>query len=300
MARHHSHSSSHSSRLNNLTWAFFVNLGFAVIEFFGGILTHSLSVQADAVHDLGDSLSLLLAITLERFALKNKTEKFSYGYRRLSLFSALIAGSVIFASSSFIIFKSVNSLLSDQKEVHTLGMMGLAILGVIVNSVMVMRLKKGHSASEKIITWHFIEDCLGWIAVLIGAMIIRFTGWTAIDAILGILLALFVVWNVTRNLNSVVQVLLQGRPLGFDEGEFKNKVMSLPGVIGVHDIHAWSLDGIEHILSFHLQVKDSVSGAGLADLKKQCRQIVGTIGKFHATIETESEVSNCPDNCRAD
>lgn len=194
MSHNHHHSSS-----DNLKVAFFLNLVFTIIEIFGGIFTNSIAILTDALHDAGDTASLGLAWYFEKLSGRGPNHKHTYGYVRFRLLGGLITGIVLIAGLSFIFWNAIGRLMAPE-PVNAPGMMALAVLGILVNGAAVLRVKKGSSLTEKVVSWHLIEDTLGWAAVLIGAGIMFVWDLPIIDPILSIGISLFVLWNVGRNL----------------------------------------------------------------------------------------------------
>lgn len=278
----------------NIAFTFLLNLGFVLIEFIGGALTGSVAILADAVHDLGDCLSLGLAWVLERWSEKARSSEFSYGYGRFSLLAALTSGGIIAAGSLVILFTAIPRLW-EPAPAHGLGMLALAILGVVVNGWAALRLARGESASERMLLWHYVEDVLGWVAVLVGAAFIAWKGWNWIDPLLAVGISLFVLWNVIKNLRSTVKLFLQSVPEGFNERDFLRTIRVLPGVREVHDLHIWSIDGNQHILSLHVELDDK--NADAMEIKRKIRETAKNLGDYHTTIEIEAPAETCGDKC---
>ncbi|WP_180159880.1 cation diffusion facilitator family transporter, partial [Acinetobacter sp. YH12062] len=200
----HNHNHSHQhGKDDRIGWAFFLNVTFTIIEFIGGWLTNSTAIMADAVHDLGDSLSIGFAWILSRFSDKEASDKFSYGYRRLTLFGALINSIVLIIGSIWILFEAIPKLSNPEMPVVE-GMLGLAILGVAVNGYAVLKLKAGETLNEKVLTWHLLEDVLGWVAVLIVSIVLLFAELPILDPLLSIGFTLFILFNVFKNLKSTL------------------------------------------------------------------------------------------------
>jgi cobalt-zinc-cadmium efflux system protein len=285
----------HHSPLKNITAAFFLNLFFTIFEIVGGFWTGSVAILADAIHDLGDTISLGLAFYLEKLSGRKRDAHYSYGYRRFSLLSAAISGMVIFAGSLLILWESIPRFWNPS-PVHELGMVGFAVVGVIMNGWAALKLAKGESHNEKMLTWHMLEDAIGWVVVLLGALVIHWKGYTWLDPLMAVGLSLWVAWNVLRNLRKTMEVLLQRTPRSFDEAAFGSYVRGLPGVQSLHDLHVWSLDGRKHVLSLHL-VLESEAMQRKADIKVEIQKFVERFGSFHTTIETEEIGESCHENC---
>lgn len=206
----HAHDHSHQTT-NNIRLAFILNLSFTVLEIFGGLWTNSLAILSDAIHDLGDSLSLGLAWFLERYAEKGEDQRFSYGYRRFSLLGALINAVILIVGSLFIISRAIPRLV-EPEHTDAQGMILFAIIGILVNGLAVFRLRSSKSMNARVVAWHLLEDVLAWIAVLIVGIALLFTDNHLLDPILSILIAIYVLYNVIRKLRETVGLFLQSVP----------------------------------------------------------------------------------------
>jgi cobalt-zinc-cadmium efflux system protein len=285
---HHHHHHDHAS--GNLKVAFFLNLLFTVIEIVGGILTNSLAILSDALHDLGDSLSLGLAWYFQNISKKGRDQKFSYGYKRFSLLGAIINSVVLVVGSIFIIQAAIPRMIHPE-ESNAKGMILLGILGVIINGAAVLRLKKGESHNEKVVALHLLEDVLGWIAVLIGSIVIYFTDWFIIDPILSLGIALFILFNVYKNIKSSLKIVLQAIPEDVDVAKIEAAIQQVIGVISFHDLHIWSLDGQRNVLTVHVVLAESLRSQH--EVKVDISAAMHELGIDHCTIETEIDGEDC-------
>ena len=287
---HHHH---HLHDTGNIKVAFFLNLGFTIIEIIGGFWTNSLAILSDALHDLGDSLSLGLSWYFQKIATKGRDDTFSYGYRRFSILGAIINSIVLIVGSIFILIEAIPQLL-DPSETNARGMMYLAILGIIVNGAAVMRLKKGKSLNEKVISLHLLEDVLGWFAVLIGSIIMIFYDVPVIDPFLSILISLYILFNVYKNLKHSLTIVLQGAPKGIDADELHKILTSVKVIEDVHDCHIWSLDGQYNVLTIHLVLDNNYDLERQAEIKKEIKSLLRKSASIeHITIEFESSKEQC-------
>ena len=176
---HHGHAHDHAHEhqsggeaLKRIRFAFILNFLFSIVELVGGTLTGSFAIVADAIHDLGDSLSLALALYLEKKSQGGPSASLPYGYLRYSVVSAIISGIVIISGSFVVLIEAIQRLIHPEALPNVMGMVGLAVVGIVVNGVAALRLSHGHSHNERILSWHLIEDLMGWIVVLIGAVCI--------------------------------------------------------------------------------------------------------------------------------
>lgn len=260
----------------------------------GGILTNSVAITSDAIHDFGDAMAIGVALGLERLSRKSGDAAFSYGYRRYSTMAAVMTGVVLVVGSIFILVEAVPRLWSPSAP-HADGMIGLAVLGLAVNGFAAWRVSTGSSLSEKMVVWHLMEDVAGWALVMIGALVMKFFGLPWIDAILGILLACWIIFNVFKNLREALRVFLQGVPAHLDVPHLLEHIREIPGVRDVHHVHVWSLDGEQHIFTAHLIVDRILTVAEGEGIKKKVKELLVKHEILEATLEIEPEGSECFD-----
>lgn len=287
----HNHDHHHSD-IENLKVAFFLNLLFTIIEIIGGFFTNSIAILSDAVHDLGDSLSLGLAWYFQRISKKKADTNFSYGYKRFSILGAIINSIVLIVGSVFILSEALPRLFHPE-ETNAKGMFFLAILGVIVNGAAVFRLKKGNSINEKVVSLHLLEDVLGWLAILIGSVVMYFFNISILDPIMSIGIALFVIFNVYKNISQTMRIILQGIPKEMDITQISTNLLQFDEISDLHDLHLWSVDGSYNILTIHIVLKNTLDFENLSLLKLKIRKTLETIGIQHVTIEFETKDENC-------
>jgi len=284
---HHAHGSE-----GNLKVAFFLNLGFTLLEIAGGLWANSIAILTDALHDAGDTASLGLAWYFERLSGRGRTRQHTYGYKRYRLLGGLITGLVLIVGLGFVLWKAIDRLM-DPEPVNAPGMMALAVVGVAVNGYAVLRTRKGSSLTEKVVSWHLLEDTLGWGAVLIGAGVMLIWDIPIIDPILSIGISLFVLWNVGRNLKNVMTVFFQTAPDSFDADRFGDEIASLPKVTDAHHVHVWSLDGESHVLSAHVVMESGATREDIVSMKASLRQILDKDDFTHVTVDVELEGESC-------
>lgn len=289
----HSHNRKGSAAKKNLKIAFFINVGFTALEIAGGFFINSIAIISDALHDLGDSLSLGFAWAMENKAEnKGATKEFSFGYARFRLLGALINSVVLIAGSGFIIYEAINRL-SDPEPVKSLYMLGLAIVGVLANGYAAWRVHGGKSLNEKVVSWHLLEDVLGWVAVLIVAIVLQFKEWYFLDPVLSMGISAYILWGVLRRLQDTLHLLLQGVPGNIDLNEVKSCLSRTPHVSSIHHTHVWSLDGEHHVLTSHL-VLENITGYDQIDSVRQ--QAIKAVEKWnftHHTLQLELDKEKC-------
>ena len=289
------HSHNHDQSSDRIGMAFFLNFAFTIIEFVGGWLTNSTAIMADAVHDLGDTLSIGSAWLLNKMGRKTPDEEFTYGYRRLSLFGALLNGLVLLVGSIWILTEAIPRL-SDPVMPMAEGMMALAILGVTVNGYAAYKLSKGTTLNERVLNWHLLEDVLGWVAVLIVSVVLQFAEWPILDPLLSILFTLFILFNVARNLKTTVKIFFQAVPDKKLMGEIRAALLGVEQIQGVHHLHLWSLDGEHHVLTAHVIVGDTISHETHVNLKSSITGVLATFDLDHTTVEIELGEEECRDS----
>ena len=287
--RHHSHEGEGAA---SLKFAFFLNLGFTVTEIVGGVLTNSMAIVADAVHDLGDSLSLGLAWFLDDYSARGSDRKYSYGYRRFSLLGALVTTVILLAGILFVVAKAVPRLMHPEPA-QAGGMAILSVVGILVNGAALLRLQRGKSLNVRMVAWHFLEDVLSWVAVLVVSILLIFGNLFILDPILSILIALYVMVNVLKNLKKTLELFLQAVPGDIDLVDIERKLLAIDMVKSIHHLHAWSLDGDHNILTSHLVVDDRVSDAELVRIRKEIRRILDGLNFEHTAIEIGREGESC-------
>jgi cobalt-zinc-cadmium efflux system protein len=285
----------HRNRHNtvaNIKIAFFLNLSFTFIEIAGGLWTNSLAITSDALHDLGDSISLGLSWFLERYSLKRKDERYSYGYRRYSLLAALITGLILIAGSIYILSEAIPRIFNPEQS-NAKGMLLFALLGMLVNGIAVLRVRRGKSLNERIVFLHLIEDVLGWAAVFTISIIMIYRDIPILDPILSIIITLYISYRVFINLKKTFSIFLQAVPEGIDIKEIEKKLLKIDNVIDIHHTHIWSIDSINNVFTAHIIVKDDITKEELNRIRKKVKRITQSLGLEHSTIEIECESEFC-------
>lgn len=263
----------------NVRVAFFLNLTFTIIEVIGGIISGSIAILADSLHDFADTLSLGAGWYFERKSEKKSSDKYSYGYARFSLLGALINATTLLLGSIFIIYKSITRIINPQMP-DVYWMLGIAIIGILLNGFAVWKLKSGKSMNKQVMTIHLLEDAVGWVAVLIGSIILLFYNIPVIDPILAIVINVTVLIFVMSKLVNAIKIMLQRVPPNVNLPELRQKILCLGNVIKVEHLHVWSLNENKLVVSAHLITK------GIADLKES-EQLKEQVHQFFSDLETE-------------
>jgi cobalt-zinc-cadmium efflux system protein len=286
---HHGH--AHSSG-GNLKLAFFLNLSFTILEIIGGIYTNSVAILSDAVHDLGDSFSLGLAWYLDKKSKQVATNQFSFGYQRFSLAGAFINALILLLGSIYIISEAVQRIQNPENS-DAQGMILFALVGIAVNGYAAFKVSKGGSQNEKVISWHLVEDVLGWVAVLIAGIVLYFKNVPWLDPALSLGISLFILWNVFKNLKSTILIFLQAVPEDISLDELKAKICDLEKVDSVHHMHIWSLEGEHHVFTVHVKLKPIENLLELNKIKTEIKTLLKTYPFSHYTLEIELDQEKC-------
>lgn len=265
----------HKKAGENLAFVFFMNLAFNIIVIIGGLATNSMAILADCIHDLSDTISIALAWILEKISQRDSTEKYSYGYQRFSIVGAVIT-SVFVIIMAFVILSEAIPRLFAPEGVDAGGMLIVAIIGIIFKSISVHRLHNGETFNEKAIFFHQLGDIFEWVAILVLSLVLMFwDGAPYLDPFISIGIALWLIFNLGRNLYKSVEVILQKTPDNFDVDEFKSSINEIEGVKKIDDFHVWSLDGIDSVLT----LKVSIENIGMQEEIKA--EIYSIASKYH-------------------
>ena len=285
---HHHHHDSHENGEKNIKTAFILNFAFTILEVVGGMLTNSMAILSDALHDLGDSLSLGFAWYFEKKSIQKPDDKFSYGYSRFSLLGAVINSLVLMGGSAYVLTQTIPRIFSPQ-PVAAKGMLAFAVVGIVVNLAAMLRLKKGSSMNQKTVSWHLLEDVLGWAVVLVASIVLMFFDVPIIDPILSAGITIYVLYNAIRNLVQIVKIFLQGVPPHLSIDKLKDEIEDKFPVLDAYHMHIWSLDGEKNLLTMHIVVPCEMEFEQISQIKKGIREYLSANGVYHATIEVEYE-----------
>ncbi len=272
----------------NILTAFILNIAFSIFELIGGIFTNSISIISDAVHDFGDALSIGISLVLEKISKKKPNETYTYGYVRYSVLGALITTIVLTLGSVFVIIGGINRILNPE-TINYNGMIIFAIFGVIINFFAAYFTREGDSLNQKAVNLHMLEDVLGWVVVLIGSILMKFTDISLIDSIMSIGIALFILINAFKNMKSILDLFLEKTPKNISVEEIKKHLLEIKGVIDVHHVHIWSIDGYNNYSTMHIVTDEK----NIKELKNKIREEMNEHGICHSTIEIEDKDDIC-------
>ena len=279
----------------NIFIAFILNLAFSIFEFVGGIFTGSIAILSDSVHDLGDATSIGLSFLLEKKSKKQPDEKYTYGYLRYSVLGGLITTLILILGSLAVIYNAINRIITPS-PINYNGMIILSLIGVCVNFCAALVTRDGHSVNQRAVNLHMLEDVLGWAVVLIGAIVIRFTGFVIIDPIMSLCVAVFILASALRNLREIFALLLEKAPDDVKINELREHILEIDGVIDLHHVHVWSMDGRNNYATMHI-----VSSGDTHKIKDEIRRELREHGISHVTLELEDENEHCHEmRCHTD
>ena len=279
----------------NILIAFILNLFFSVFEFVGGIITGSVAIISDAVHDVGDAASIGVSYFFEKKSKKQPDENYTYGYARYSVVGGLVTTVVLLLSSVIVIYNAVGRIIYPT-EINYSGMIIFAAVGVVVNFCAALFTRDGESLNQKAVNLHMLEDVLGWAVVLVGAVVMRFTDFAWIDPLMSVGVSVFILVNAVRNLREVMVLFLEKTPENIEVTEIKKHLEAIDGVEDIHHIHLWSLDGHNHYATMHI-----VTNSEPHTIKEKVREELSEHGINHVTIEIETVNEHCHEKeCRVE
>ena len=279
----------------NILIAFILNLCFSIFEFIGGIFTNSVAIISDAVHDMGDAMSIGIAYFLEKKSKKGPDNKYTYGYARYSVLGATITTVILLVGSILVVLGSIDRIINPA-DINYNGMIIFAIFGIVVNFAAVYLTKDGNSLNEKAVNLHILQDVFGWVVVLVGAIIMKFTNIMIIDPILSISISIFILFHAFEHLKEILDLFLEKTPSDIDISKIKEHILKIEDVKDVHHIHVWSIDGINNYATMHVKVdKDYIK------IKQKIKEELKQHGISHVTIELENEEELCEnEECHID
>lgn len=293
-ADHHSHGHHHGhhhgieSIMNQETSkkmliVFALNLFFSAIEFIFGFLFNSIAIMTDAVHDLGDALSIGLASYFERVSTKEANDRYSFGHQRFSLLGALVTSVILLGGSTIVLFNAVPRLI-DPEPVNHEGMFWLSIAAIVANGFSAWLMSRGESNNESLINLHMLEDVLGWVGVLAVSIALSMTDWYFLDPLLSIAIAAFIIYKTWPLFKDTVEIFLEATPRHLSRKKIEEIILSIEGVTNVSHLHVWSIDGNEHAMT--MTISTAVSDINqIESIKEAIRHDLSSFSISHSTIE---------------
>ncbi|HEY7696779.1 MAG TPA: cation diffusion facilitator family transporter [Vicinamibacteria bacterium] len=296
----HDHGSSRGGSRRAMVAAFFLTSGFMVAELVGGLLANSLSLIADAGHMVSDAAALGLGLFAMWMASHPHTERRTFGFHRAEILAALANGSLLMALSFLVIWQAFARLQQPQ-DIESGLMLGVAVLGLLVN-VVALNVLGGHrhdNLNVKSAFLHVLGDAVGSAGVILAALVIRFTGWTPIDSLVSVGIALLILWSGYGLVRETVSVLLESSPRHLDADALRRDLLALEDVRDVHDLHVWTVTSGFISLSCHCEIASSEVADDV--LRRATSLLRERYGIRHVTIQPEtSRVHEELEHCCAD
>ena len=268
--------------------AFFLNLSYAIVEFIAGGIFGSSAVLADSVHDLGDAIAIGISAFLETISNREEDRQYTLGYKRFSLLGALVTAVILITGSILVILENITKLFNPQ-PVNDEGILWLGIIAVIINVLASLVVRKGKTKNESILSLHFLEDTLGWLAVILMAIILRFTDWYILDPLLSLVISILILTKALPRFWSTLKIFLDAVPEGLETGDLEKDLEALTNVKSVNQLSIWSMDGLENNAIIHLCLEDWEK---MTETKNQVRQFLEERGVQNITIEVDTSQSN--------
>ena len=278
-----------------MTIAFLLNFSFAILEFIFGFMFNSSAVLADAVHDTGDAMAIGLSTLFEKISNKKEDKKYTLGYKRYSLLGALLTSVILLVGSTLVIIENVPKVFEPEK-VNYDGMLVLGIFAIIVNlaASKVVGHGHGHSHNESILSLHFLEDILGWVAVILVSIVLRFTDWYFLDPLLSLLIAGFILSKALPKFWENIKIFLDHIPSDIDLSQLYQEILAVENVQAITQLNVWTTDGLEKFAMIHICLKNPDL---LAETQATLRQELQVYGITKITIQTDSSLEEHDKHC---
>ena len=267
--------------------AFFLNLSYAIVEFIAGGVFGSSAVLADSVHDLGDAIAIGVSAVLETISNREEDSRYTLGYKRFSLLGALVTAVILMTGSVFIILENLTKLFHPQ-PVNDEGILWLGIIAVAINVLASLVVRKGKTKNESILSLHFLEDTLGWVAVILMAVILRFTDWYILDPLLSLVISFFILSKAIPRFWSTLKIFLDAVPEGVDIEQVKSDLEQLDHVASVNQLNLWTMDGLEKNAIVHVCLEHVKH---MEVCKESIRDLLKDSGFQNVTIEVDEDLA---------
>ena len=268
--------------------AFFLNLSYAIVEFIAGGIFGSSAVLADSVHDLGDAIAIGISALLETISNREEDRQYTLGYKRFSLLGAMLTAVILMIGSVLVILENITKIVHPQ-PVNEEGILWLGIIAVVINVLASLVVRKGKTKNESILSLHFLEDTLSWLAVILMAIILRFTDWYILDSLLSLVISIFILTKVLPRFWSALKIFLEAVPEGLETGDLEKDLEALTNVKSVNQLSIWSMDGLENNAIIHLCLEDWEK---IMETKEAVRQFLEERGMQNITIEVDTSQSD--------
>jgi len=267
--------------------AFLLNFSFAIIEFIFGGLFGSSAILADAVHDLGDALAICISAFLESISNREEDSRYTLGYKRFSLLGAILTAVILITGSTLVILENISKFIEPQPVDHE-GMLWLGVIAIVINLTASLIVRKGQTKNESILSLHFLEDTLGWLAVIVVAIILRYTDWYFLDPLLSLGISAFILSQALPRFWSTVKIFLDAVPEGVDIKQVKNDLEQLDNVASINQLNLWTMDGLEKNAIVHVCLKRMEQ---MEVCKEAIRALLKERGFQNVTIEVDEDLA---------
>ena len=265
--------------------AFLLNLSFAIVEFIAGGIFGSSAVLADSVHDFGDAIAIGISAFLESISNRKEDSHYTLGYKRFSLLGAMVTAVILMTGSGMVILENVSKLFHPQ-PINDEGLLWLGIIAISINVLASLVIRKGQTKNESILSLHFLEDTLGWLAVILMAIVLRFTDWYILDPLLSLAISFFILSKAIPRFWSTLKIFLDAVPEGVDIKQVKNDLEQLDNVASINQLNLWTMDGLEKNAIVHVCLKRMED---MEVSKTAIRHYLKDIGFHNITIEVDSD-----------
>ncbi len=275
----------HKQASSNISITLILSFLFNIVVIIGGLYTNSIAIVSDAIHDMTDTFCLLISWILERASLKGKNDKYTYGYQRLSILSAIITSVFVIIASLLVIYESVTrifSVVSPNPE----GMFFFSIIGIIFKGLSVYKVYNGQTYNEKAISFHLLGDVFRWLAILILSIVLMFWNVPILDPLISLIIAIWLIYTLGKTLLDSLRIMLQKVPEEYDLKKLKENILNIDNVSEILDIHLWSLDGIDLILTAKIKVESSQK-EDLLKIREEISKLSDDFDVSEETIEFE-------------
>ena len=266
--------------------AFFLNLSYAIVEFIAGGVFGSSAVLADSVHDLGDAIAIGISAFLETISNREEDSHYTLGYKRFSLLGALVTAVILMTGSVLVILGNITKLFHPQ-PVNDEGILWLGIIAVSINVLASLVVRKGKTKNESILSLHFLEDTLGWVAVILMAIVLRFTDWYILDSLLSLVISIFILSKAILRFWSTLKIFLDAVPEGVDIQRVKSDLEQLDHVASINQLNLWTMDGLEKNAIVHVCLKEIEQ---MELCKESIRTLLKNYGFQNITIEVDADL----------
>ena len=268
--------------------AFFLNLTYAIVEFIAGGVFGSSAVLADSVHDLGDAIAIGISAFLESISNREEDSHYTLGYKRFSLLGAMITAVILMTGSVLVILENIAKIFHPQ-PVNDEGILWLGIIAIIINVLASLVIRKGQTKNESILSLHFLEDTLGWVAVILMAIVLRFTDWYILDPLLSLAISFFILSKALPRFWSTLKIFLDAVPEGVDIQKIKTDLAELDHVASVNQLNLWTMDGLEKNAIVHVCLKEMEH---METCKESIRIFLKDCGFQNITIEVDANLES--------